>query len=156
MPLESENWPIRCVCGTTHYIEDSDETWLQCGNCERHQHSLCMGIDIVDGKFPAIYYCEQCAPESHKELLEAFDQGIKLWEERRKLHTQKEIGEDTPKRQKKKAKRTVEDRQNSIHDHSMNEAEDKLTQGSSTTSFPLTNECHHYTAVNEVPWDIQK
>ena len=30
------------------------------------------------------------------------------------------------------------------------------TSGLASNPFPLTDECHHYTQRNQVPWDIQK
>lgn len=116
-----------------------------------------MGVNIVDGEDPPDYLCEECAPESHKELLQASSQGRKLWEDRRKLHAQEAVEEPIPKRQrKKKAKKAAKDRQSLIQDTSMDEADETTSQELSTASFPLTDECHHYTSINEVPWDIQK
>jgi hypothetical protein len=148
---------IRCVCGITQniYPDDTDETWLACGSCGCWQHGLCMGISIVDGESPLDYNCEKCDPSSHKELLEAIDRGIKLWEGRRKLHGKQVLEEDTPQHLGKARKR-VTDVRSSRHENNISDAEEIFAQEDVTTLFPLTDECHHYTSIKQVPWDIQK
>jgi hypothetical protein len=155
----AESGDIRCVCGTTQDIEDTEESWLICDSCECRQHSVCMGISIVGGKLPSHYNCELCSPDAHKELLGATARGINLWEDRRKLHTQKANEEGTPKYREKKARNSGKNRRQSVQDTSMDEADEAdeaFVHEAVTVSFPLTDECHHYTSVREVPWDIQK
>jgi hypothetical protein len=50
-----------------------------CDNCEAWQHNDCMGLP--DDYAPEKYFCEQCKPEDHKELLAAIARGEKPWEE---------------------------------------------------------------------------
>jgi hypothetical protein len=40
-----------------------------CDNCEAWQHNDCMGLP--NNYAPPKYFCEQCKPEDHKELLAA-------------------------------------------------------------------------------------
>jgi hypothetical protein len=52
------------------------------------------------------YWCEQCKPENHKELLDGIAQGRKPWEERRRAYEQAELEAEKAKKAKKgKAKR---------------------------------------------------
>jgi hypothetical protein len=44
----------------------------------------------------------------------------------------------------------------SIQDNSMDDADNEHSLKAGTIELPLTNECHHYTSIEEVPWDIQK
>ena len=50
-----------------------------CDNCEAWQHNDCMGLP--DDYAPPQYFCEECKPEDHKELLAAVAKGEKPWEE---------------------------------------------------------------------------
>lgn len=50
-----------------------------CDNCEVWQHNDCMLLP--DDYAPPQYFCEQCKPEEHKELLAAVARGEKPWEE---------------------------------------------------------------------------
>jgi hypothetical protein len=60
------------------------------------------------------------------------------------------------KNSRKARPREAEDERNSMHDDTM----DGVNEGSSLevamVEFPLTDDCHHYTSIKEVPWDIQK
>jgi hypothetical protein len=72
---------IRCLCGAT---EDEDG-WMMisCEKCTAWQHNLCMDVTEDDNELSKIkYFCEQCKPENHKELLAAMARGEKPWEER--------------------------------------------------------------------------
>ncbi|KIN04826.1 hypothetical protein OIDMADRAFT_116016 [Oidiodendron maius Zn] len=115
-----------------------------------------MGIGIVDGESPPDYNCEQCDPKSHKELLEAIDGGIKLWEDRRTLHGNWSNEKDTPQRLGKKTGKGDKEVKNSINENSIGDGEDVFAQEDVSTIYPLTDECHHYTSIRQVPWDIQK
>lgn len=108
---------------------------------------------------PVLHYCEQCDPDKKRMLLKGTDQSvIGLWEERRcEKHAQKTIEEDNSKRQrKKKAKHSAKHDQRPIPDENINELEELVDQGPANTPFALTDECHHYTTISDVPWDIQK
>jgi hypothetical protein len=48
------------------------------------------------------YFCEQCKPENHKELLAAMEKGEKPWEERRRLHDEALKGKQSGKKGKGK------------------------------------------------------
>jgi hypothetical protein len=59
-----------------------------CDQCSAWQHNDCMGLKFAKGEEPAEYYCEQCRPENHKELLERMARGEKPWEEAAKVRAQ--------------------------------------------------------------------
>lgn len=80
---------IRCVCGATEQDEDSGEAWISCETCYAWQHNVCVGVSSFEDEIPDNYWCEQCKPEDHKELLEAMKGGEKPWEARRKAHEEK-------------------------------------------------------------------
>ncbi|KAI9150270.1 Transcription factor BYE1 [Paramyrothecium foliicola] len=77
---------IRCVCGATEQDEDSGEAWISCETCFAWQHNVCVGVSSYEDEIPENYWCEQCRPENHKELLEGMARGEKPWEARRKAH----------------------------------------------------------------------
>jgi hypothetical protein len=52
-----------------------------CDNCSAWQHNDCMLLPYPPEEAPDKYYCEQCKPEDHKELLAAMTRGEKPWEE---------------------------------------------------------------------------
>lgn len=69
---------IRCVCGKYEEEEDVPRAMICCDNCAAWQHNGCMGLPEeyeVDS-----YFCEQCKPETHKDLLDALERGEKPWE----------------------------------------------------------------------------
>jgi len=80
---DDEAEAIRCVCG-----DNSDDVegraYIACDSCEVWQHNDCMGVPLAEDLQPDHYFCEQCRPEEHAELLQAIDRGEKIWEERRK------------------------------------------------------------------------
>jgi hypothetical protein len=90
---------IRCVCGATEQDEDSGEAWISCETCFVWQHNVCVGVSSYEDEIPDHYWCEECKPENHKELLDAIARGEKLWEERRKAH------EEETERKKKRGGR---------------------------------------------------
>lgn len=90
---------IRCVCGATEQDEDSNEAWIACETCLVWQHNVCVGVSSYEDEIPEHYWCEQCKPENHRELLDAIARGEKLWEERRKAH------EEEAERKKKRGGR---------------------------------------------------
>lgn len=69
---------IRCVCGKYEEEEDVPRAMICCDSCSAWQHNGCMGLPEdyeVD-----TYFCEQCKPETHKELVAAIARGEKPWE----------------------------------------------------------------------------
>ncbi|KAF3936812.1 hypothetical protein ABW19_dt0203943 [Dactylella cylindrospora] len=69
---------IRCVCGAD--TDEGGRQMIQCDRCNAWQHSSCMQIPTKNT--PEEYYCEQCKPELHKDLLEKMARGEKPWERR--------------------------------------------------------------------------
>ncbi|KAM5371341.1 hypothetical protein ACJZ2D_008039 [Fusarium nematophilum] len=67
---DQEDEIIRCVCGATEQDEDSGEAWIACETCGAWQHNVCVGVSSFDDEIPEHYWCEQCRPEDHKELLD--------------------------------------------------------------------------------------
>lgn len=72
---------IRCICGEYEEEEDIERDMICCDQCSAWQHNDCMGLTFAKGQEPDEYYCEQCKPENHKELLEKMARGEKPWEE---------------------------------------------------------------------------
>ena len=73
---------IRCICGVTSEEEDEEErTMICCDSCLVWQHNECMEIPdkLPEGEQ---YFCEQCRPDIHKDLLAKIANGEKPWEER--------------------------------------------------------------------------
>lgn len=74
---EEEDAIIRCVCGDQRDIRGRQ--MICCDKCEAWQHNKCLGLpegDFWEGKN---YYCEQCKPEDHVELLAAMARGERPW-----------------------------------------------------------------------------
>ncbi|KAF4547676.1 Transcription factor BYE1-like protein [Elsinoe fawcettii] len=82
-PVEEEasEEVIRCVCGD-NTDDEGGRAFIACDACEAWQHNVCMGVSLLEDEQPDHYFCEQCRPEEHKELLDAMARGEKLWEER--------------------------------------------------------------------------
>ena len=93
---------IRCVCGYIEEDEDDERTMVICDNCSAWQHNICMGISENADELPEHYFCEQCKPEDHKELLAHMARGEKPWEER---NVQKQREEEEKKGRKRKGKK---------------------------------------------------
>ena len=70
-----------------------------CENCQAWQHNECMEISEDPDELPEQYYCEQCRPGDHKELLAKISKGDKPWEERAK---QKEVEEEERRAKRRK------------------------------------------------------
>ena len=139
---EAEKWQIRCICGATE-LDDDSESLIACDKCDTWQHTTCMGLRPCGEKSPGNYMCEECSPENHKDLLRASSEGRRLWEERRKAHKEDSTRGEKRKRRKKQ--------------HISSSAEDEVQDsGPTIATFPLTEDCHHYTRRVEVPWDNQK
>jgi PHD-finger len=52
-----------------------------CDSCSAWQHNDCMLLPYPPAPAPEQYYCEQCRPEDHKELLAAIARNERPWEE---------------------------------------------------------------------------
>jgi hypothetical protein len=70
---------IRCVCGTYEEEEDVPRAMICCDKCGAWQHNSCMGLP--EEHAPPKYFCEQCKPSDHKELVAAMKRGERPWEE---------------------------------------------------------------------------
>ncbi|KAI0164107.1 hypothetical protein GGR57DRAFT_275819 [Xylariaceae sp. FL1272] len=98
---EEDDEIIRCICGATSQDDDdANEPWIACDKCGAWQHNVCVGMSVFQEDLTKDYFCEQCAPQDHKETFEAIKRGEKPWEDRRQKY------EDEKKRKKggKKAK----------------------------------------------------
>jgi len=98
---------IRCICGVTDQNDESDEDWIACETCSAWQHTVCMGVTTDPALLEVLHYwCEQCKPEHHKELLDGIARDEKPWEQRRKAYEEAELEAAKAKKGKKgKAKR---------------------------------------------------
>ncbi|KZP34667.1 hypothetical protein FIBSPDRAFT_1035654 [Athelia psychrophila] len=69
VPVEGEEEPsvTRCVCGST--VDEEGEFMVQCETCDVWQHGLCVGYENEAQVANIDYYCEQCRPDLHQELL---------------------------------------------------------------------------------------
>ncbi|KAI6778548.1 Spen-like protein [Emericellopsis cladophorae] len=97
---------IRCVCGALEQDDDPNLSWVACDGCGAWQHNICVGVSVYDDEIPDKYWCEQCKPEDHKELLEGIKRGEKPWEDRHKRHEEKIAEEKRQKEEEKKNKKT--------------------------------------------------
>jgi len=88
---------VRCICGDT----EDYRGWMMivCERCEAWQHNFCMDVTEDDDQLPDEYYCEQCKPENHKELIAAMKRGEKPWVEKIRRREEEE------KQKKKKGNR---------------------------------------------------
>ncbi|KAG6861089.1 hypothetical protein C0995_004026 [Termitomyces sp. Mi166 len=69
-PEDEEQGITRCVCGSTGEDDpDAGEFMVQCETCKVWQHGLCMGFESEDQLYDDDYYCEECKPELHVDLL---------------------------------------------------------------------------------------
>lgn len=74
---EEEDAIIRCVCGDQRDIRGRQ--MICCDNCSAWQHNKCLGLQEGDYWEDKTYYCEQCRPNDHQELLAAMSRGEKPW-----------------------------------------------------------------------------
>lgn len=72
-----------------------------CDRCGAWQHNECMEMSLVDKELPEQYFCEQCRPDLHHNLLEKVARGLRPWEERAR---QQELEEEQEKERKRKKK----------------------------------------------------
>ena len=96
---------IRCLCGSYEEEEETERSMICCDNCSAWQHNDCMGLPDDPSYQPEVYYCEQCRPDDHKELLAAIARGEKPWEEaaRQRDATSAEVEKKKGKRGRKSA-----------------------------------------------------
>lgn len=84
---EEDEEVIRCICGAiSQDNDDPNEPWIACEKCGAWQHNVCMGMSIFDDDLPKEYFCEQCKPEDHQELLEGMERSEEPWVTRRQKH----------------------------------------------------------------------
>lgn len=76
-----------------------------CDMCDAWQHNECMEISEDSDELPVQYFCEQCKPEDHKELLAKVARGEKPWEERAEQREREEAEKKGRKRKGKKGKK---------------------------------------------------
>lgn len=96
---DEEDAIIRCICGATE--DDEGLMMIVCDKCEAWQHNLCMDVTEVEDELLNEYYCEQCAPDKHVELLAAIDRGEKPWEAKKKQRQDEEKARKKAKKGKK-------------------------------------------------------
>lgn len=89
-PQPSKDWVvdpdagiITCVCG---YDEDDGFT-IQCDNCNRWQHAICMGIEDINDA-PEKYLCYKCEPKQIDQKRARAIQGKRLAELKKKKNKQ--------------------------------------------------------------------
>lgn len=101
---------VRCICGDT----EDYRGWMMivCDQCDAWQHNFCMGVTEDETKLPDEYYCEQCKPENHKELVAAMKRGEKPWEEK----IRRRVEEENQKK-KKGSRKSKGGRASGIGDH---------------------------------------
>ena len=85
---EEDDSVIRCLCGAEE--DEGGYRMICCDACEVWQHNICMGLPEEEDLQPDSYYCEQCRPQNHKELLAAMARGEKPWEDRMRQHEEEE------------------------------------------------------------------
>jgi hypothetical protein len=76
---EEEEAIIRCVCGDQRDIRGRQ--MICCDNCSAWQHVKCLGLQEGEhwNEESTTYFCEQCKPADHVELLAAMARGEKPW-----------------------------------------------------------------------------
>ena len=103
---EEEDEYIRCVCGLYEEEEDVPRAMICCDKCSAWQHNDCMALP--EDYAPEKYFCEQCRPQDHKQLLAAMKRGEKPWEEVARLRQIAMAEKAAKKRGGKKAKKAVD------------------------------------------------
>lgn len=100
---DDEGEIIRCICGQYEEEEELERDMICCDQCSAWQHNDCMELPFAKGEVPDQYFCEQCRPEEHKELLAKIARGEKPWEEA--ARRREEAAEELKARKKKGGKR---------------------------------------------------
>lgn len=91
---EGEQDSVRCICGATEEDDDVAIHWVACDKCGVWQHTDCMLLSNADFEGKP-YFCEQCRPQDHKDLLAKIKRGERPWEAatlRREEQKQKKKG----------------------------------------------------------------
>ncbi|KAL8951322.1 MAG: hypothetical protein Q9222_002687 [Ikaeria aurantiellina] len=101
---DEEDAIIRCICGYVEEDEDDDRKMIVCDSCEAWQHNECMEQSLDDNELPEQYFCEQCRPDLHRDLLAKIARGERPWEELAKRRQQEEE-EKARRRKSKKGKK---------------------------------------------------
>ncbi|KAL1609884.1 Transcription factor bye1 [Paraconiothyrium brasiliense] len=71
---------IRCVCGQTEDNPNDKREMICCDTCQAWQHNKCLHLPQGEEYWEnRTYYCEQCRPEEHQELLALMEKGEKPW-----------------------------------------------------------------------------
>ena len=126
---DEEDAYVRCICGHYEQEEETERTMICCDSCEAWQHNDCMGLP--DDYAPDKYFCEQCKPENHKELLAAIERGERPWEEvAKKREAEAAEAEKASKKKGGKKGRKSGARTSDVHRDSQ-EAEAAHTPGTS-------------------------
>lgn len=120
---EEEEEIIRCICGATSQDtdpEDPEDPWIACDTCHVWQHNVCMGMSVFDEDLENVdYYCEECKPEAHEELLRLASLGEKPWETRRQEYLAQKAAEKqkkkTPAKKGKKGKTEISEDARASH-----------------------------------------
>jgi hypothetical protein len=108
---------------------------ISCEKCTAWQHNLCMGVTEDEDELERTkYYCEQCRPEEHKDLLEAIKRGEKPWEVRQTQRREEEKSKS--KKGKKGARKSG--RQSTANDAAEQSSASKASP--SNTSPPASAE----------------
>ncbi|KAI9735122.1 MAG: hypothetical protein M1834_001710 [Cirrosporium novae-zelandiae] len=118
---------IRCVCGINEEDEDDEgRKFICCEECGAWQHNDCMEITEDEDNLPEKYYCEQCHPQDHQDLLDKIKRGEKPWEETARLRKEKR-----KTHRKKGGRRSKKARQSDAKSEATSE---EIHRGRSTTS----------------------
>ncbi|PHH49066.1 PHD finger protein 3 [Ceratocystis fimbriata CBS 114723] len=102
---------IRCVCGATEQSTDESEPWIACDKCGVWQHNVCMGMSVFTEDLPKNYYCEQCEPQDHAELIKGMEAGDIPWETRRRIHEDEEAEKRKRKTKRGRGKKVVDNKE---------------------------------------------
>lgn len=106
---------VRCICGATG-DKGLLTQYVSCDECEVWQHNICMGLPIVEKELPDHYFCEECHPEDHAELLAAMARGETPWEDRLRAYR------NAKKRGKRKSAATRKSAVNELKSDAASEA----------------------------------
>lgn len=101
---------VRCICGDT----EDYRGWMMivCDQCDAWQHNYCMDVTEDESKLPDQYFCEQCRPQNHKELVAAMKRGEKPWEEKIRRREEEEA-----QKKKKGSRKSKGGRASAVGDH---------------------------------------